>query len=128
MKPYILMCLFMLGMISCGQDQTSDSNIEPAEAALLMAEDKEITVLDVRTPEEYAMGHLEGAQTLNFFDADFSESLDKLDKEKTYIVYCQAGSRSAKAIALMNSKGFTSVYNLSGGITAWEEEKQPIVK
>ena len=85
-------------------------------------------VLDVRTPEEWAEGSIKGATKMNFFDSDFNAQLEKLDKSKPIYVYCKAGGRSGKAAKQMNKMGFTTVYNLVGGITAWNSAEKETVK
>ena len=77
-------------------------------------------VLDVRTPEEVAEGAIEGATKINFFDSNFAEQVDKLDKSKAYFIYCRSGRRSANACNIMAEKGFEKLYNLEGGYMAWE--------
>ena len=76
-------------------------------------------ILDVRTPEEWAEGTIKDAQKMNFFDTNFQEQLDQLDKKKPVFVYCKSGGRSGQAAKQLETKGFI-VYNLSGGITAWK--------
>lgn len=85
-------------------------------------------ILDVRTPEEVAAGHIENASTINFYDPDFSKKIDLMQKDKNIYVYCKSGGRSGEAAKILNSKGFTKVYNLKGGIMAWENSKFPITK
>ncbi len=74
-------------------------------------------LLDVRTPEEYEAGHLENAININWYDADFSEQVSRLDKENTIYVYCQKGGRSAKAASVLDSLGFHAI-DLTGGYGA----------
>lgn len=76
-------------------------------------------VLDVRTPAEFADGHLEGAQNLDVSSPGFVTTLEQLDPDATYAVYCRSGSRSAAALEQMLARGFTAVYHLDGGIGAW---------
>jgi len=78
--------------------------------------------LDVRTPEEYVGGHIPKCTNINFYDSAFAEHINKLDKTKEYIVYCQSGGRSSKATRLMKAEGFQNVCNLEGGISAWQRE------
>lgn len=101
------------------QPQVRYHNITNREAARLMLSDQ-VVVLDVRTPEEFAQGHLKNARLLNFYDKSFAEQLDKLDKNKTYLVYCHAGGRSAQAAQMMIDKGFTAVYHLPEGFSKWD--------
>ena len=85
-------------------------------------------VLDVRTPEEFAKGHLKGAVLLDFKSPDFAAKLGVLDKSKTYLVHCAVGGRSAKACEQMHELGFLRVANLEGGIKAWEAAGKPVEK
>lgn len=82
-------------------------------------------VLDVRTPEEFQSGHIKGAVNINFYDEDFKQQLNKLDKGKPVFVYCRSGKRSGKTAAMLNELGFKAVYDLEGGITAWKEAGLP---
>jgi phage shock protein E len=77
-------------------------------------------VLDVRTPAEYATGHLPNAQNIDIESADFATKIGALDKNATYAVYCHSGNRSGVALEQMTAAGFTHVYDLAGGITAWQ--------
>lgn len=70
-----------------------------------------VVLLDVRTPEEFATGHLPGAGNLDFRAPDVAEQLQKLDPNKTYVVYCASGNRSNKTALLMQEKGFKHVVN-----------------
>ena len=90
--------------------------------------DKKNVVLDVRTPEEFAKGHIPGAVNLNVNAPDFQKKLAELDKSKTYLVHCAHGARSAKACALMDKVAFTNVVNLEPGMSAWEKAGKPVEK
>ncbi|WP_421871048.1 rhodanese-like domain-containing protein [Marinoscillum sp.] len=79
-------------------------------------------VLDVRTPQEKAEGTVPGAHQINYFNPNFKNQVAKLDKSKTYLVYCRSGNRSKKACAMMGSMGFEKLYNLNGGIMAWNRD------
>lgn len=81
----------------------------------------DVVILDVRTPGETAAGMIEGAKEINVNDADFAQQIEALDKDKTYLVYCKMGGRSAKACGIMEEKGFEKLYNLKGGYTAWSK-------
>ena len=71
-------------------------------------------VIDVRTPEEFAEGHLEGALNISLQDAAFDQRIDALDPDGTYVVYCRTGNRSAQAAARMADAGFTDVTDAGG--------------
>jgi rhodanese-related sulfurtransferase len=85
-----------------------------------LRKDPKVVVLDVRTAEEFADGHMPGAINLDIRGGKFAETLAGLDKSKTYLVHCAVGGRSAKACGQMDGLKFEKVLNLSGGITAWE--------
>lgn len=84
-----------------------------------LIEEEEPVLLDVRAPEEKAQGEIPGSILINFFDPTFASKIQELDRDKTYIVYCRSGNRSKSACSLMASKGFKHLYNLKGGISAW---------
>lgn len=94
--------------------------VSPKEFATKLAETPNAYLLDVRTPEEYASGHLEGAHLLNWFDtADFKREAAKIDKSKTIFVYCRSGRRSNEAARYLAGQGY-KVVDLAGGITAYQ--------
>jgi len=86
-----------------------------------------IITLDVRTPGEFNEGHIEGAQLIDFQSGNFENEIASLDKSKTYAVYCRSGSRSGQAVKVMSDAGFTSVYNLNGGVIDWAGAGLPLV-
>ncbi len=77
-------------------------------------------IIDVRSESEQSSGKVPGSKLINVSRPDFADKISKLDKEKSYYLYCQAGFRSAKACNIMYDQGFEKVYNLSGGIAAWK--------
>lgn len=101
-----------------------------AKAASSMIEarrnDKDFVLLDVRTPEEFAAGRIAGATNVDFQAPDFKEKLATLDKSKAYLVHCAKGGRSKKATDAMTAAGFGTVYDLLGGMTAWERADLPV--
>ncbi|WP_452596944.1 rhodanese-like domain-containing protein [Pontimicrobium sp. MEBiC01747] len=81
-------------------------------------------ILDVRTEEEVADGHIPNAKNLNIFKGQaFIYELEELDKSKNYYVYCKSGGRSGQACVIMNQMGFENTYNLAGGFSQWNGEK-----
>ena len=85
-------------------------------------------IIDVRTPEEFATGYLENAVNIDYNSAAFSDEIKTLDKNRTYLIYCRSGARSGQALGLMAVLQFTEVYNISGGITAWQAAGLPVVE
>ncbi len=101
------------------------------EAYRLIQENKgnrSFIILDVRTSGEYAEGHVEGALLLDYNSPAFADELKKLDRNKTYLVYCRSGNRSDGAVKMMQELGFTDIREMPGGINAWNQEKFPLVK
>lgn len=85
-------------------------------------------ILDVRTPNEVKQGHLINSSNIDYYDKEFERKINLISKDKTMYVYCQSGGRSAEAAAILKDNGFTKIYNLSGGIKAWETEGFPLIK
>ena len=86
-----------------------------------------VTILDVRTPEEFAAGHIEGAINYNVEGPDFSAQIAGLDPAGTYAVYCRSGNRSQPAVAAMAQAGIPGIYELESGIIGWDEAGLPTV-
>ncbi len=85
-------------------------------------------ILDVRTPEEYAEGHLKGSLLINVRNPNFREEVDILANNATYLVYCRSGMRSAEASDIMIELGFKNLYNMTGGILDWQAAGFPTVQ
>ena len=77
-------------------------------------------LLDIRTPQEFASGHLPQAQNIDFYAPDFQATLNELDRNAPYTIYCRSGSRTSQALRLMQAMGFTDVTELGGGVLAWQ--------
>jgi rhodanese-related sulfurtransferase len=101
------------------QETKGFKNVDVAEFEKLRADKKNI-VLDVRTQKEFQAGHIPGAVHIDVNAPDFSEKIAGLEKNKTYLVHCAAGVRSAKACDKMSHLAFPKLYNLEGGLKAWE--------
>ena len=80
------------------------------------AENSDNVIIDVRTPEEFNEDALKNAINIDYFAGHFKEEIDKLDKAKTYLIYCRSSARGEKALGLFHEMGFENVYNLEGGI------------
>ena len=126
-KILFLVLALVLVKIDFTHAQTSPvKNISAAEFEELMKNKGAVRVLDVRTPEEVAAGRLVGAINLDFKNDNFKSEIDKLDKRRTYLVYCKVGGRSEQAAKLMKETGFTHVYALDKGFDGWQEAGKPI--
>ena len=83
-------------------------------------QDKDVVLIDVRTPEEYAQGAIEGAVNIDYFNQqDFIKQISSLNKNTPVYLYCRSGNRSMKAARQLVSLGFEKVYDLAGGYMAW---------
>jgi rhodanese-related sulfurtransferase len=126
MKKVIALFASVLLLTGCSTS-SSTNNLSVTEFSSKTAESGVVT-LDVRTPGEFNEGHVEGAQLIDFQSGNFENDIATLDKSKTYAVYCRSGSRSGQAVKVMSDAGFTSVYNLNGGVIDWTIAGLPLVK
>ncbi|KRO39104.1 MAG: hypothetical protein ABR66_05425 [Microbacteriaceae bacterium BACL25 MAG-120322-bin65] len=84
-------------------------------------------IIDVRTPSEFAAGHLEGALNIDVQSGDFAAQINELDTQGTYYIYCRSGNRSGQAIAQMTNMGFSNMTNGGGVADASKASGIPIV-
>ena len=106
-------------------------DITPQEAFTLIQNNQnnpDFVIIDVRTPAEFAGEHIENATNINFYSETFRDTLNTLDKDKTYLIYCQIGGRSGSALDIMAELNFKEVYNILGGINQWNTEGFPTAK
>ena len=87
-----------------------------------------VTIIDVRTPEEFAEGHIEGAVNYNVQGPDFATQIGGLDPAGTYAVYCRSGNRSQAAVSAMAQAGIPGIYELESGIVGWQDAGLPVVQ
>jgi phage shock protein E len=93
-----------------------------------LRQNKSKTVLDVRTAQEFKSGHIPGAVNIDINSPDFENKIGALDKQKTYLVHCAAGGRSARACKKLEGMGFKELYDLSPGFRGWEKAGKPVEK
>jgi rhodanese-related sulfurtransferase len=106
---------------------STTADVEPEKFEELTKE-KDVVILDVRSAFEFGGDKIAGAQNISYTSSGFKPYIEKLDKSKTYLVYCASGSRSVGAVSNMQKMGFEKVYNLKGGIEHWKSEKKPVVR
>ncbi|NVN95634.1 MAG: thioredoxin [Bacteroidetes bacterium] len=109
----------IIGLNSFGQ------NLNPADFQKKMNELTKAPIIDVRTPNEFNQGHLKNAINININDVNFSNLINKLDKNKPVFVYCLSGARSTNALNQMHNQGFNVIYNLAGGMMKWRAAGLP---
>jgi phage shock protein E len=98
------------------------TNLSPEEFARYLQKGQSATLIDVRTPEEYERGCLPGAINISYLTPDLWDRLEQLDPTGCYLVYCRTERRSLRVCTLLQNGGFREVYNLDGGLLAWEEK------
>jgi len=99
-----------------------------AAAAQKLLADGKVTVLDIRTPQEFAAGHIAGAKLVDFNSPDFKTRLSELDRSQPYLLHCASGRRSTKALETVQTLGFKEVIHLDGGFNAWKAGGQPVAR
>lgn len=112
--------------VSCNS-QNAEQLLKPLDFKEKINSTPNVVVLDVRTKEEVESGFIENAININYNSDEFKNEVAQLDKNKVYVVYCLSGKRSASAASYMLSNGFKEVYNLDGGILAWQNDNLPLV-
>jgi len=137
MKRLLLtvIALMMIPMIvsACGMGEQSADGYENASITHAhehwqqgAASPNPFMLLDVRTPEEYAAGHIPGATLIPV--QDLAEHLAEVPRDKQVYIYCHSGKRSARASKLLAEHGYTNIENIVGGIEAWKDAGYPVVK
>ena len=134
MKKTIVAFTFIaaLGLASCGNAQNKDESGQSSEQSQVISKDIDVAefeklmiegsglLLDVRTDGEFASGHLKGASQIDYNSSSFKSKIAELDKSTPVYIYCRSGARSGRAAKMMKGMGFAEVYNLEGGILAWQ--------
>lgn len=122
------------GISACSPSEPTGSSATQATGEHLAASDFSAAlskpgtiVLDVRTPAEFASGHLPQAKNIDIEGPDFATQIAALDKSATYAVYCRSGNRSGTALEQMAAADFTHAFDLADGIVAWQSMGGPIV-
>ncbi len=131
----VLLGILVIGVVLVGgwiREKTATQTIKDIsvkEAYDLIAKNKDnqsFMIIDVRTPQEFANEYIENAVNIDYYSEEFQNELNKLDKEKTYLIYCRSGNRSGKVLIIMKELGFREAYNMLGGIIQWKAEGYPL--
>ena len=126
-KLIAVVSVAMAALLLAGCSSTSTTtNLDAAAFSAKTAEAGVIT-LDVRTPGEFMVGHIQGAINIDVEGSQFETEIAKLDKSATYAVYCHSGRRSAIAVETMHHNGFNNLFNLTNGIVDWQANNLPLV-
>lgn len=122
----ITVSLLLLFFVVAVSAQIQTINIEEFEKQLYA--NKAEQLIDVRTPQEFAKYHIQSAKNIDYKGSDFKKKIEELDKAKPVLIYCLSGVRSKAALTVFREAGFTTVYELEGGINAWSKNGKPIVE
>jgi rhodanese-related sulfurtransferase len=123
--------LFAVFLVGCAGILAPPAEVDAAKANTIINTNRgnpELIILDVRSPREYEEGHIEGALNIPVESASFQSETGRLDKGKTYIVYCRSGNRSKEARNRMLEIGFTRVVNMTGGMLGWQRAGFKVVR
>ncbi len=124
----ILYSFAVVFLVSCGNTNSQIiRNIDALEFNLLIKKEETI-IIDVRTPQEFHSGHIKDATNIDFYEGGFIDKLQMVRKDLPILVYCRSGGRSSSAARKMEELGFTRVYNLVGGIGAWNTANYTTIK
>jgi rhodanese-related sulfurtransferase len=116
--------ILLAGCSSTGSATTVNLNVSEFSQKIT---EPGVIIVDVRTPEEFASGHIEGALNIDFNSGNFANEITRLNPSETYAVYCRSGSRSGQAASIMHKAGFHDVSNLNGGVIDWTNDGLPLV-
>ena len=116
----------ILVLTGCSSNKSAITNLNSAEFSVKSQEAGVIT-LDVRTPGEFSQGHISGAINIDVEAGTFENDVSKLDKSKSYAVYCHTGRRSGIATGKMEKLGFAHLFNLQNGFSDWMSQGMPVV-
>jgi rhodanese-related sulfurtransferase len=122
-----LSAALLLGACSSGDDTAGTTTDVSVTQAIDIVAQEDMNILDVRTPAEFAAGHLEGAVNIDVQSPSFDAAVSQLPKDEEWFVYCRSGNRSGVATDRMADLGFTRMYDLQGGINDWTAAGQPVV-
>jgi len=121
MKKVLFFSILSTFLFSCAQKNSKGYELLDINSFVRRLEQtKKKQIIDVRTPEEFNGGNIPQAQNINIYDTDFDSKIEALDKNTPIFVYCKSGGRSTNASQLLQKKGFKKVYELEGGMMAWE--------
>ena len=125
----IFATIFVFVFQSYGQESENKVTlINAKDASVIFKNSPNVQLIDVRTKEEFASGHIKDAINIPITDVDFSERIQNLNKKEPVYLYCRSGSRSSKAANEISNLSFTTIYDIDGGIKNWQIIGLPLVK
>lgn len=140
MRYWAIVIVAIFGVIGCEKKQANSSVevvmaaateaviIQPRELSHLLREKPELVVVDIRTPAEFAGGHIKGAVNIDFQTEGFAEAIAALDAGVPTVFHCRSGGRSGQAQSLFESLPFTELYHFAAGSNGWSAAGYPITQ
>lgn len=132
MKKLILVVMAIVSLVNISSAQSQNgvvTNYSAERFKIIIANDKNGVLIDLRTTEELEKkGYIKGAIQLDYLAKDSEKEIDKLDKNKTYYIYCAGGGRSSEAAAYMEKSGFKKIVTLEKGLSEWLQKGYPVEK
>lgn len=104
------------------------THVDANKALETMRARPDLVVIDVRTPDEFAVGHIDGAINIDFKNANFATEIAKLDVSQDYLIHCRSGGRSTRSLTQFREAGFSHIIHMDGGMLGWNKAELPIVK
>lgn len=121
---FFFIAIFLHLLLACNGRSNEVTNLNVIDFYNIYSNDNSIQLVDVRTPEEWEKGIIDGAKQIDVTSNNFEEkSLELLDKNEPVYVYCRSGGRSQIASEILLEKGF-EVYNIEGGYISWKDKYQ----
>ncbi|MDX1271949.1 rhodanese-like domain-containing protein [Bizionia paragorgiae] len=123
MKKLVLILVVALSFLGCEKSSEGVITEVSREEMDLIMELEKVQLIDVRTAEEFDLGHIINAQNIDISSETFDADIESLDKEQPVVLYCRSGNRSAKCAQKMKAAGFKKIYDLTEGFSKWEHAK-----
>ena len=124
----ILPVLILLVSMTAFLEAQTKKEVNSKVVSVILQKDPGLVVLDVRTADEFKEGHIKGAINIDIRREDAFVSIDKLNRNVPYIVYCRTNHRSGMAVEHMMKSGFRKVYQMMDGFPGWVENNFPVQK
>lgn len=122
----LVLALMTISVFSCAPKVAE--RVSTDEFEVMIEKVPKLQLVDVRTPDEFEQGYIPAAMLIDFKSPDFKEQLKVLKKRRPVAIYCRSGNRSGQAFEILKAMGFRKIYDLEGGITAWQQQGKVIKK
>ncbi|MEO1659054.1 MAG: rhodanese-like domain-containing protein [Pseudomonadota bacterium] len=120
--------LLIAGATEIGTEKDGIIHVTPMEAADLVANHPNVQVLDVRMEHEFQEAHIKGAVQISYYAPNFRMQIAALPTDVPYLVHCRSGTRSSRAVRILQQDGVSTIYHLDGGLNAWQAAGLPVIQ